>query len=378
MFKDKKNRIYVICLATLVFLGSVFYVLIPSISKLNSQYSELRKEELVNKLSLVEELYRRQKINDVTLRAYEKPYFELAKLYLKEKNFDKAIELYTRGLKINCWKAKEIFELACAYANTGSYRQAYEKFTQVLSLKPSFIVFLRTKWELMKVSEKRPNIEIVQEETRVSPEKIKDLTIYILPFGVNDIEMLRDLRVLLQEAFKIRFEILNPMAETEVGFDKERNQYFVEPLLKYVRKEYESISWVPGTQSIMIITSFDITEKGLNFLFGRTDEKTNLGIVSYRRFLLDKPDDKLLFKRLFTQSLSTGGFLLGLPRCGTPACARTYPHSFSEFKRKSAELCEVCRSSLDKFLAKIKDYPEIDWAKEDMLRLEKVKDKYNF
>ncbi len=350
----------------LVSLVAVFSVL--AYKQANLKALRARKQELIDKLPKLALL------NDVLVRGYVNVYFDLAKIYFEEKDFDKAIQSYERGLQIDSWRTDMVFELACAYKSKGLYSQAKERFNQVLALKTSPVTFLRAKWELFNL---RNKVSDLKEDALIKQNKLKDLIVYILPFKVADIDMLEDLRVLLQDRFKFRFSILKSLPEPAEGFDQNRNQYFVDPLFKYVNREYESVFFVPDTQAIMIVTSFDITEQGLNFIFGRTDPQMRLGIVSFNRFLAGNPSKEVLFKRLLTQCLSTGGFLLGLPRCSSPGCARSYPHSFQEFKRKSYNLCKECQNNLNKLLEKIKKYPEVDWTKEDLDRLQAVKNKYN-
>ncbi len=338
------------------------------------KYRRYRENKLIQTLNNLNRIPGR---NDVVIRNYVDIYFNLAKIYLERKDYDLAIALYERGLQIHPWKTQKVLELAYAYKNKGMHKEAYDRFNQALTLRPDILTFLQIKWELFRLKDKSVILPMEQEEVYIAQGRLKDLTIYILPFGMKEREMLEDLRVLLQDALKVRFEILNSLIGPAEGFDAQRNQYFIIPLFRYVRKEYNSVFLIPNTQAIMIVTSFDITDKGLNFLFGGVDSGTRTGIVSYRRFLLDHPDNKLLFKRILTQSLSTAGFLLGLPRCSVPVCARSYPHSFFEFKRKSHKLCQECKTNLNKKMEELKDCPEVSRDPQDLVRLDSVTKKYN-
>lgn len=371
----KKQFVLGILIITLIVISS--FITIPKIKDDILQSQRLQEENLTQ---IVNNINRIKNLSDVTVRNYVDVYFNLARIYLKKKDFDAAIALYERGLQIDSWRPNKIFELASAYKNKGMYKEAHERFTQILTLKPDILTFLRTNWELIELK-RNPTVLVLEkkkeEKISICEGKLKDLTIYLLPFGNTNKEMLEDLRVLLQDAFKVKFDILSPLGETTEGFDAQRNQYFILPLFKYVSREYREIFLIPGTYSIMIVTSFDITDEGLNFIFGGTDKETGMGIVSYKRFLLDHPDNKILFKRLFTQSLSTAGFLLGMPRCSIPGCARSYPHSLAEFKRKSYKLCRECKNNLNQVLEKLQNYPEVNWNQEDLKRLNSAQNKYD-
>jgi len=365
-----------LALAILFFCGGLgyYFFLYQHKEALSPEELEAKERRLIVTLNRIDS---NQEINDVMRRRYENVYFDLGEIYFNKKDFDKAIALYERGLTINSWRTDKVFELALAYKNKGLYKEAYDRFRQVLILKPDILTFLKTKWELFRIKNKPEVLDGAKKVKQIEQAKLKDLTIYILPFGVDNKEMLEDLKVLLQDAFAVKFNILNPLPAPAKGFDAGRKQYFIIPLLKYAKTEYESVFFAPGTYTILIVTSYDITDEGINFIFGGSDPDTGLGIVSHNRFMLDHPDSRELFKRIYTQCLSTTGFLLGMPRCSTPGCARSYPHSLGEFKRKSYKLCPECRNNFNNlFWEKIKYFPETDWSAEDLLRLEEARKKY--
>lgn len=332
---------------------------------------------IVSRLTAAEDLYRRSNGNNVLLRAYVDDFFKAGRLSLESGHYDNAIKFYTFALQIDCWRPDKIFELGLAYEKKGMYDEAYSRFNQSLSLKPKPVIYLKAKLHLWVIESKVKHLKLFPEEFNLPQGKLKAKTIYILSLGANDTEMLSDFRVLLQDVYRIKFVFLGTVKEPPGGFDEKRDQYFVMPLFMDARARYENIFSSSDTQAILIVTSYDITDAGLNFLFGQSDAKTGFGIISYRRFSLDNPDKKTLFMRIYTQGLSTTGFLLGLPRCSSTGCARSYPHSLQEFKRKSYVLCSECRHNLNIFLEKLKDIPDIDVSLADRTRLENVKLKYS-
>lgn len=338
--------------------------------------ANIKMAGIVDRLLAAEDSYHRSKGNNVLLRSYVNDFFEAGRLSLESGHYDNAVKFYTFGLQIDCWRSDKIFELGLAYEKKGLYRQAYAKFTQSLSSKPGPFTYLKAKLHLWLIKNKSKDLKPFAEEVNIAPGKLKAKTIYILAFSVDDIEMLNDFRLLLQDVYKIRFVLLGELKEPVDGFSEERGQYFITPLFKDARGRYENIFSSVDTQAILIVTSYDITDEGLNFLFGRSDTETGLGIISYCRFLLDNPDEKTLFMRIYTQGLSTSGFLLGMPRCSSSGCARSYPHSLQEFKRKSYALCDECKRNLNIVLEKFKDIPDVDAEPAQRARLESVKARY--
>lgn len=108
----------------------------------------------------------------------------------------------------------------------------------------------------------------------------------------------------------------------------------------------------PKVKGYIGVTEKDVYRKGSNYLFGGT--KGGYGVISYYRFTAEfngENDNRpRLVARLLRQALSSGNFVLGIPRCDTPLCARAYPKNVTEQDAKSEKLCEICRTRLNEYL----------------------------
>jgi len=108
--------------------------------------------------------------------------------------------------------------------------------------------------------------------------------------------------------------------------------------------------WVLG------VTPHDLFGGTSNFLFGAASTGSFLGVISTHRFRAvfnDEPPKRERFnERLLKQSLSTIGFMIGVPRCTTPECARAYPQSLTEHDQKPSTLCPSCRADFETALRK--------------------------
>lgn len=104
----------------------------------------------------------------------------------------------------------------------------------------------------------------------------------------------------------------------------------------------------------MGITSLDAFADRGNFVFGTALFRGPLSVITYRRFTADffgfTPDRKRLIERTFKQALSSFGFMIGVPRCSSPTCARAYPHNLPEHDAKSPNLCKDCRAAFEVLL----------------------------
>ena len=104
-------------------------------------------------------------------------------------------------------------------------------------------------------------------------------------------------------------------------------------------------------QLVLGITPCDLFGGTSNFLFGAANTGKFLGVVSQYRFRAtfndEAPKRQRFTERLLKQSLSTIGFMLGVPRCNTPECARAYPQSIAEHDQKASTLCPACRAGFE-------------------------------
>ena len=117
-----------------------------------------------------------------------------------------------------------------------------------------------------------------------------------------------------------------------------------------VGERADAKTWVLG------VTSLDLFGGASNYLFGAGATGKFIGIVSQHRFRAafndEAPKRERLVDRLLKQSLSTIGFMLGVPRCNTPECARAFPQSLAEHDQKPSALCAQCREGFEKVLGK--------------------------
>lgn len=100
----------------------------------------------------------------------------------------------------------------------------------------------------------------------------------------------------------------------------------------------------PDCLGILAVTSSDIYSGDYNFLFGWGHP--DISIMSYNRFVRDNAGRSTEIKRTVMQAFSSTGYLIGIPRCTVPTCARAYPHSLEEHDMKDDILCDECKNNL--------------------------------
>lgn len=133
----------------------------------------------------------------------------------------------------------------------------------------------------------------------------------------------------------------------------EEGQYDCDRLIREIRQA------LPFDQGKKIKAVIGVTEKDLfmgegNFVYGGTSAA--YGVISYYRFTaaanqekMEKQNRPRLVSRLLKQSLSSVNFALGIPRCNTPSCARSFPQNIAEHDAKEEGLCDECKKRLASF-----------------------------
>lgn len=109
----------------------------------------------------------------------------------------------------------------------------------------------------------------------------------------------------------------------------------------------------PRTLYVALVPQ-DIYAEGANFMFGSAQVGGDYAVCSYHRFAAEftgeTPKRERLVTRTYKQMLSSIGFMLGVPRCADPTCARAYPASLEEQDAKNDKLCDDCRAAFAKAL----------------------------
>jgi len=104
------------------------------------------------------------------------------------------------------------------------------------------------------------------------------------------------------------------------------------------------------------VTEADIFARNYNFLYGWGGRSHSL--MSYHRYTAafngTLPNRPKLLERSIKQGISSTFFILDIPRCTSPACARAYPHTLIEHDQKTCELCEECKRALAAVMARHK------------------------
>jgi len=339
---------------------------------------------------------------NVSARSHIHQYWQLADLYLKNEDYQKAYTIIIKGLRLDSWNykyqkiASEIelmnHEYEKAYNrlnllinNLGELGNIYnESVRQIQSINiedierkplnlPGYYLYIATYPNLdsdvvdrlsARISEeygigvRTINIGLVESETNSRDRQLDSYNEIIndvyLQYSKESIDSFLGQIGISNEAMGTRegkrrfvYALLN---QNENGrnywqeLELVKSQYSGNALLDQLEGRFRNYNSDPHCLGILGVTSNDIFENDYNFLFGWTQK--GLGVMSYARFLLGNPTSEQFEKRSVMQALSSAGTIIGIPRCTIPNCARAYPNSLEEQDRKDDKLCDECRENL--------------------------------
>lgn len=137
--------------------------------------------------------------------------------------------------------------------------------------------------------------------------------------------------------------ILKKLPIPEETFDKTRDQYFSEAILRkiqeYAEKE-EALNRVLG------IVDVDIFVPELNFVFGEAECPGKAALISLWRlkpeFYGEAPNTELFLERTTKEAVHELGHTLGLRHCSNPFCVMYFSNSIFDTDRKQSLFCNKC------------------------------------
>jgi predicted Zn-dependent protease len=341
---------------------------------------------------------------NVAARSIISQYWQLTDLYMNNKNYTRAYEIVIKGLQLDPWNYKyqkiaagieimnkdyqkansrlnfitnNLNELAAIYAESVELQRTIDVTNvnnEAINL-PGYYVYIATfpglNSDLVNLIAANISntygieVKIINVGSDEYRDNIRDKQLDLYDIIVDDVKSKYSAGAVIKFLTEIglaqndlqtregkrifSYHLLN---STETGrqqwqlIEMTQNQYSGDALLNQLKRTFANYNNDPHCLGILGITKQDIYENDYNFLFGWAQKKW--GVISYARFLLGDPapTNEQFEKRTVIQSLSSVGFVIGIPRPTNPNCARAYPNSLAEMDRKSMELCDECKMNL--------------------------------
>ena len=349
-----------------------------------------------------------EKQGNVSARSHIHQYWQLADLYIINEDYKNAYNVIIKGLRLDSWNYKYQKIASEIEIINQEYERAYNRLNfiinnlselgnifnestqQIKSINldniqrspvnlPGYYVYIATypnlffdvinvlaariseeygiEVKIINIGLKESEVNVRDRQTDTYDEIIKDV---YLRYSKESVDNFLDQIGLTNDEMNTRegkrrfvYSLLN---QTDQGrnrweeIDMISGQYSGNALLEQLSQRFRNYRNDPYCLGILGVTSNDIYENDYNFLFGWTRE--GLGIMSYARFLLGSPTSEQFEKRTIMQAFSSIGFIIGIPRCTNPNCARAYPNSLDEQDRKEEMICNECKDNLrNKYLS---------------------------
>lgn len=165
---------------------------------------------------------------------------------------------------------------------------------------------------------------------------------FIVPIGSLDKSLIKNLAKVLDERFKIKFFVKEPLEIPKDAFNPRRGQFDPNKIFK-ILKRYE------GKKMLGIIDK-DLYARGLNFIFGQAESPGGCALISIKRLRQEfyglPRDDNIFFKRIIKESIHELGHTFGLKHCSNRDCVMYFSNSIIDTDKKSSFFCKICREKL--------------------------------
>lgn len=173
----------------------------------------------------------------------------------------------------------------------------------------------------------------------------KPTEIVIHPFFEVEGDLAEDLRVTLEQVFKMTVTVGCRLSMPARAFSPERRQYHSTELLNVLATQA-----VDDERIKLGITTADLFVPELNFIFGEASNSQRVALFSLARLdpraYGDPPNSVKLMRRAVIEAVHEIGHVFGLGHCPRPNCVMWFSNTLSETDRKGSNFCQRCAKQL--------------------------------
>ena len=340
---------------------------------------------------------------NVSAREYTTVYFNLGNHYMRMNNLDRSYDFYKKGLRLDSRDWETQVRTAKIEYVRGDYSLVSSRLNHILRNCNDEIILSLSRdikeqmppGEELQIPENYDKVLLIHPyqyipdyilnalKSRISEEFKIRVSTGLEELGLNETDF-RSPQIMLDRYI---FGIVDDFTENrkdeyneilkELGFDSSEDlslgekyifveylynqsekgkelwpdlikrmnpQYNARVLREDLKRAYGDELKKPNVVGVLGVTLKDIYAEDYNFLFGWNGPES--AVMSIHRFYTEETPLTRTIKRSVNQSLSSTGFILGIPRCTVSNCARTYPHSLEEQDSKDDILCNECREAL--------------------------------
>jgi archaemetzincin len=167
-------------------------------------------------------------------------------------------------------------------------------------------------------------------------------TLYLVPIGEVEREILDYLSQQLDEIYRHTCEVAAPLAQPSAAYDEHRGQY----LSSYILDQLARVD-LPHPFRVLGVADLDLYVPELNFVFGQASKGGRdavIGLPRLRQSFYGLPGDEELFRqRVLKEAVHELGHTLSLGHCPHRHWVMHFSNSLADTDLKEPEFCPRCR-----------------------------------
>ena len=278
-------------------------------------------------------------------------HFANADIYRKKGDTRRAIQAYRSGLRSDPWRPGKQLEAARLEEEAGMANAAILHYRASLKIDP----------EHDEVEKTTAAIRTLESKIRTKPGAISSThrgTIYILPLGDVDMELLKEAASHGNRVLGCKFDFLDRQDFPEETRMEPSGRYDADRIHEILQRRYHDFIDENGILGVIAVCKRDLGLRGFDNPL-HSWSRDRLSVLSYDR-LADPPydtesDDEELLRRATVQLVMSSGTVLGVDYCENVPCAMACAGTVDKIQFKEPSLCERCKDIFD-VLAKAEEW----------------------
>ena len=167
----------------------------------------------------------------------------------------------------------------------------------------------------------------------------------VVPLGEVDFAMVNKLASNIGPVFNRSVDILKGMKMPQEGLNIIRNQYYAQVVLSKVERTKAN-----SREKVIAVCEEDLYLPDENHIMSSADRLSGTAIVSLYHLRQDfyglPEDERLVYPRLYKESIHRLCHLFGLRECRNQKCVNYYSQSMQDIDEKLDRLCDICQRKL--------------------------------
>ncbi len=172
------------------------------------------------------------------------------------------------------------------------------------------------------------------------------MRLLIIPIGVIDPAVLKDIADALEKTFRCKVELSRQIPVPHDLYNSKRGQYHSTQILRklhiFKTKEFNRV---------LGVIDADLYTNDLNFVFGEADILSGVAVIALARLRQEfyglNPDKGLFHLRAVKEAIHEISHTYGLSHCPNLKCIMYFSNNLKDTDRKGPGFCNICKHELN-------------------------------